>query len=66
MELGVERFKGGLGLTFRKRFHLESAKAQLGEAFKLEDDVKDHAQIQRFTVAKVDLSEVQLSKPFGE
>ena len=55
-----------MGLTFRKRFHLESAKAQLGEPFKLEDDVEDHTQVQLPALAKVDLGEVQLSKPFGE
>ena len=61
-----EGFKGGLGLTSRKRFHLEASEAQLGEAFKLEDDVKDHAQVQLLAIGKVDLGEVQVSEPFGE
>ena len=61
----AEQFKLNSELTFRKRFHPEACEAQFGEAFELEDDVKDHAQIQVSTVAKVDLGEVQVSKPFG-
>ena len=39
--------------------------AQLCEAFELEDDVKDHAQVQRGAAGEVNLGEVQLSEPFG-